>query len=102
MSIEQNIHDLKMAVLEQAVRDWCSICARGVYPKTYEGMCRVKSKLRQLRRFFDSNLCEYYADGIVPTDVIIEKMENIYSRSKCKKEIEDIEQGENMHASSRP
>lgn len=94
MNMDRNIRDLKMAVLEQAVADWKAICARGVRRKTYEGMCHVKAQIRELRRFFKSALCSYYADGVVNPDVILQKMEEIYLQSKAKRDIEAIERGD--------
>lgn len=94
MFFEKGMHDLKMAVLEQAVEDWKGICQRGIRNKTYEGLCRAKSQLRELRRFFKSELCHYYADGTVHPDTILQKMEEIYVQSNVKRDIEAIERGD--------
>lgn len=98
MNMQQNIRDLKMAVMEQAVKDWKAICARGVRRKTYEGMCRVKAQLRELRRFFKSTLCSYYADEVVHPDVLLQEMEEIYLQSKARRDIEAIERGDSGDA----
>lgn len=89
-----NEHILAAAVIEQAATDWRWACMPT--PPKKQGfigtVCAKRERLHEIRRFFRGKAADMYSGG--QSAIIIKGLEEEYSRSKGRLQIEAYERGE--------